>query len=808
MWLLAGCGQTTDSVSGEASETRPSAAATESGNEEIPLYMTDDNAGDPSAQRVSVLEGRSAYDLLSDPWQPPRKATPAALWWNQTAYVEDLLQDPQDMTSSNKFRAVEGKDYYILAVYDSFDEEQEKWTGLYYLNQIDGDTLQTRCHQLYLEEAQENGPYVITSLDIAEGSPILFMARQDPQSRQILEYRAVWFDSEGHVESSLDLLPALREAGLYREDEYFWNNAAKWDSRGYYCVRGAGDEQEYAVLDKEGQLVTIVDPQQDMGEVMVNLYHDSQGRCIWETVSFKDLCNVFWGVQEGEQKKLCESSYQNVGSRYVNAYGDLYYIQNNNLVRWDASTGSCETLYVGGSNAFGECRELLQDSSGAILLFYDDGIRDYLFRIANEDIERIKLTLANYGFMDYYSRGYVSEFCRLHPNIRIDIQDSSWEERENDWARVQTDLAAGNGPDLLIADLAHLAVLQEKGALTELSQVLDQKAREQIFPGALEAGRIDDGLYGIAYAAAPSTLIVAEEVWGEDTWTWEDMVSLLEQRETAGDPVQYVLNPLAGNTQSGFYLLNYVFLSDLEHCSLLDLEAGKAYFDTEEFCHLLEVCRRYAQKEENGGSSIYSMEDRVAEECEMLKNGEILCYDPDTISGFRWFSMIMASLGEGYNLVGYPTEGDSGNGLYCYGCVAVNSATEYPELAAEFVNYIVSRKAQESSDVPVRRDIYTDRVSEHVDYKRPDGKPIVFLRIAQGAMEIPGKPDGSSYLPEYLEYMESCRTSSDAANPIRDILQEETEAFFAGDKDAQTVAGIIQSRVQLYLNENGSAGMR
>ncbi len=140
--------------------------------------------------------------------------------------------------------------------------------------------------------------------------------------------------------------------------------------------------------------------------------------------------------------------------------------------------------------------------------------------------------------------------------------------------------------------------------------------------------------------------------------------------------------------------------------------------------------------------------------------------------------------------------------MNCYEGIAICADTEHAELAAEFLNYIVSRRCQEKADYPVRRDTFTERISEKVEYRRSDAKPIVFLRTPQGAMEIDAKPDGTSYLPEYLTFMDSCRISTGITEPIEEIILEEADAFFAGDKDARTVAGIIQSRVQLYLNEN------
>lgn len=797
---LSGCGPVGESPS----EPQPISSAAANSPEEVPLYMTEDNAGDPTAARVSVLEGREPYDLLTQPWKDHQKAVSAASWWNLTAYREELLQNPQDMSCTAKYRTVEGKDYYVLARYDNYVEEQEKWEHPYFLNHIDGDTLETECHQLYLEELELAGSYSVTSVDVAEGRAVAFIREQDEQTQQITGYYGVWFDQNGHVEDSQDLLPALREARLIQEGGYLWENTAKWDSRGYYCIRGTDDSGQYGIIDASGKLVMVLDPAQGLKEPNIRLYHDSRGRCIWEATSYEDISNVFWCIREEQQVKLYEGAYQYVDGRVMNDYGDLYYVNSENaLVRWDASTGKCENLYLGGGTSFRDYRAFLQNSSGAIVLFYDDGSKEYLFQIANEDVEQVELTLACYhAFPDYMTNTFVGEFNRLHPGVKINLQSpDSWEERDSNWTRIQADLAAGNGPDLLMAPPAQLRILQEKGLLTELSQILDQSTQEQLFTGVLKNGMMDGGLYSVSHTATASTLFISNKLWPEDTWTWEDVVALLEEQEQVGQPVQSILNDPWGNDLTGNYLLCSFFLADMEHCSLLDLEAGKAYFDTEEFCHLLEVCKRYAQTSSLGNYLNMNVEAGAARK--RLKEGEILCYKPLMSSGdFRWFSEDMAGLGEEYHLVGYPTECGNGNFLRCYDGIAICADTEHGDLAAEFINYIVSRGCQERTDNPVRRDTFTERISEHSDYRRTDGKSIVFLRVPEGAMEIDGKPDGTSYLPEYLALRDRCWISTGVTDPIEEIILEEADAFFAGDKDARTVANIIQSRVQLYLNEN------
>lgn len=808
--MCTGCGQDDGGQSENGrTETESVGGVTENSSDEIPLHMTADNSGDPTAERVPVLEGREPYDLLASPWQGIQAEEVAPVWWNQTAYRENLLQDPPDMTSTAKYRAVKDGAYYILATYDNIRAEEDGVEILYYLNRIDGDTLETECHRLYLEEMGLSYPFEVVSLDVAEDKPVVFGCGWDEESHRLTGYYGVWLDQEGHVESSLELLPALEEAGLVQEGGYPRRGAAKWDSRGYYCVEGADMSGRYAVIDPEGMLEMVLDPAKGLEDPNVCLYHDNQGRCIWEAASYKDLCNMFWCMDGGQQVKLYEGIHQNVGDRFINAYGDLYCVDEKNaLVRWDASTGRCENLYLGVGASFKGYCALLQNSSGAIVLFYDDGFRDYLFQIANEEVDYVELTLACYSpYGETYTDTFVQEFNRTHEGVQINMQlADSPEEGDSYWARVQADLVAGHGPDLLLADREQMKILQEKGLLAELSEVVAQDVQQQIFPGVLENGMMGGGLYSISHTATTRgyVLFASKELCPTGTWTWEEVVALLEEQEQAGQPVRTVVNERSRRYLStASDLLCDFFLADLEHCSLLDLENGKAYFDTEEFCHLLEVCKRYTPTENPLSEVPYTTEnDQAAIAKGQLLEKETLCFWSSFWPGnFPSFSDDMADLGEDYHVVGFPTDGGSGRFIICYDGIAINAFSQHREVAAEFVNYILSRECQEE-DYSVRRDICLERLEEPHDSYKLYGKPTVLWRKNGGVARVIAKPDGTSYLPEYLAMLDSCVPWSRAMRPIKNIIEEEVEAYFSGNKDARSVAGIIQSRVQLYLDEN------
>lgn len=805
--ILTSCGQNADSRT--ETESYGGAAENSSASGEVPSYMTADNSGDPTAERVPVLEGREPYDLFAQPWKGFREEVAAPVWWNQTVYRENLIQDPPDMTGTEKYRAVEDGAYYILALYDNIRGEEEGIEVLYYLNRIDGDTLETECHRLYPEEMGLSNPFQVLSLDVAQGKPVVFGYEQDVESQQLLGYYAVWFDQEGHVESSRNLLPALQEAGLVQEDGWLRKASSKWDSRGYYCVPGIEKRERYAVIGSEGMLAMVLDPTEGLENRFVCLYHDGQGRCIWEVGEVAgENDHVIWCMDEGKQVKLYDGGHPYDGERIMNTYGDVYYVNERNaLVRWDVSAGRCENLYLGGGAAFKGYCALLQNSRGAIVLFYDDGYRDYLFEIANEDVEQVELTLASYRDIDMYTNMLVQEFNRTHEGVQINLRGLTVGRRESNWTRVQADLVAGHGPDLLMADRTQLETLQKNDLLKELSQIVDQEVQDQIFRGVLEYGMMNGGLYSISHSAVAGsyTLIASKELCPKGTWTWEEVVDLLEEREQAGRPVRSIINE--ANTYSvltGNFLLCDFFLADLDHCSFLDVENGRACFDTEEFCHLLEVCRRYAQTENSLSQETDTtvVDEQATAVRQWLKDEEILCYQSvwGGLYDFSAFSEDMADLGEDYHVVGYPTEGGNGRFMRCYDGIAINAFSPHGDLAAEFVNYVIDRESQEKVEYPVRKDICTERLNNKCETLH--GQLFMGWKFNDTYRYVNVKPDGTSYMPEYLALMDNCAAWPNGDNPIQDIIWEEAGAFFSGNKDARSVANIIQSRVQLYLDEN------
>ena len=88
---------------------------------------------------------------------------------------------------------------------------------------------------------------------------------------------------------------------------------------------------------------------------------------------------------------------------------------------------------------------------------------------------------------------------------------------------------------------------------------------------------------------------------------------------------------------------------------------------------------------------------------------------------------------------------------------------------------------------------YTDengnRVEDHV-----------VMNIGGENIELPRISD--TEVDQLYAYLKTLNTEAYYDSSIENIIVEEAAAFFAGQKSAKDVAGVIQSRVQIYINEN------
>ena len=422
----------------------------------------------------------------------------------------------------------------------------------------------------------------------------------------------------------------------------------------------------------------------------------------------------------------------------------------------------------------------------------------------HEDMEREDIHLISID--PYYGPGDVFDLAALwsvsSDSYHIKTETAELMSQEMDALRDRTmaELAAGQGPEIMFVSEDDLHILAEKGALMDISELISGEIREQILPGVLQLGTIDDVWVGVPYVADYRTMMVSDALWPGDRWKVSDMLDLAESRDSWGEWILSEISlydrvvglPLVPPDSSRLFEIG--FFQSLGDSPFMDMENGISYFNSEEFIRVMEFCKEYGY---TGNAT--ANRDSVAE---MLGEGRTIAQFVDLYTGIIDFSREMASHGN-CHMVGFPNESGRGNYVYTDGYFVVNAGADHIEGIKEFLAYLFSFDVQRTSISPIRKDVLRGRVAPNPQ----DGEPAILYDPTDKDNpyvygHLDNKPDGTSYLEEFMDFAESCEPVPYCPTAITEIVQEELGAYFDGNKSAKDTADIIHRRVQLYFDEH------
>ena len=131
--------------------------------------------------------------------------------------------------------------------------------------------------------------------------------------------------------------------------------------------------------------------------------------------------------------------------------------------------------------------------------------------------------------------------------------------------------------------------------------------------------------------------------------------------------------------------------------------------------------------------------------------------------------------------------------LWLYG---VNAQTEHWEEVVDFLRYMYSKEFQsQNPGYLLRKDVLRENMIPGAEGEKYE------MYTLTGDM-VPLKRDGSSYIEDYIAFMDSCRAETRNTEDIENIIREETGAYFLNIQNLDNTVRTIQNRVQLFLDEN------
>lgn len=619
-------------------------------------------------------------------------------------------------------------------------------------------------------------------------------------------YYLVKYNEEGEEMFSVLLndLPQIKELA---SDNWFYAGDIVLMKDGVY-VSGMGN---YFQFDMDGNFVKILTAADGNSYESTTLYPLENGKvaCLAYEEDGYYACYVDLDTGVFSKKtKLPGSSWEY--SVYPGIGYDLYLVNSYGVFGYNVGDEDRTQLmdYVDSDLGIYSVYNVLPINEKEFWGTYDD-METYTTQIGRftkvepEDVKDKKTIVLACTGLDWNMRTNVVKFNKSNEEYRITIQDySSLYDSDSDYMaginRLNADIVSGKVPDILVAssDMPIDSYIA-KGLFEDLKPYISNDKELDInnfMPNIIDAYSVDGKLYRLVPSYLISTILAKTSDVGEERgWTVQEVNELMASKPEGTQLLNYVDR----NTM----LINCMSMAGSQ---FIDRETGKCNFNSEGFIEMLEFLKQFPEEVD---SAVYT--DNYWEHYDSLwREGKVVA-QLYTVSNFRDFNYVAkGSFGEPVTMIGFPSSNEDGSAIVASLQLAMSSKSTNKEGAWEFLRYFLTDEYQDEinygfplsikrldalAQEAVKKSTYIDENGNEVetdDYYYMDGVELIIEPMTEEEAE------------RFKENLYSFTQIYNYDENLIQIIQEETAAYFNGQKNVGDVAGIIQSRAQIYVNEN------
>lgn len=352
--------------------------------------------------------------------------------------------------------------------------------------------------------------------------------------------------------------------------------------------------------------------------------------------------------------------------------------------------------------------------------------------------------------------------------------------------RIQMEIAAGRGPDILGHDMVlDVENSVENGYLICMDDIFAD--RSLYLEAALEASEVNGKLYGVPYDCTFDVVAYSGADVGDNTsWTLEDFMYAVENSDAE----------ILQENMDGIDIIRKYVLYDNSNTEFIDWENGKSYLTEESFIDILEFAREYADE---GQDNEKAFAQTVPFFTSLSRIKEVYAYfDGDAVC------------------LGYPRE--EGYGIYISTrSLYLNAGSACPDGAKEFLAFIISEEEQiKYATYDITEQMRDEGVSSLAGHNVQF--PILWTafdalidaELKKDAENVIHTDAGTLYidllytedmLEQFVFILEHSEPDNHNVDIISNMIYEELAPYFAGEISAEDAAEKLDNRVQLYLNE-------
>ncbi len=414
--------------------------------------------------------------------------------------------------------------------------------------------------------------------------------------------------------------------------------------------------------------------------------------------------------------------------------------------------------------------------------------------------DKTVLVLAGY-YVPQEVKSRVVQFNKTNPKYKIVIKEyyiyDTMEDGMAGYNKLNMDILERGLPDILIVDSYFpVSGYISKGLLADIDELIaadEELSKTEFMDNVFDAYRVNGKLYYVTPSFSVKTLVGKSSLVGERTsWTMQEMMELM----TSMPEGTQLMGEL---TRSNFIQMM------IQYCGndFVDVEAGKCNFNSDNFIAMLEYAGTLPV---DINWSEYGEDYWVKQDSQYRENRTLLA--ECNVSNVRYVNdYINGYFGEEISYIGFPSDVGNGAVVEAGEQYVISAKSEHIDGAWEFVRYYLTEEYQkEVLMLPVNKDVFLERAMEATKnpytIDRNGNKTEYEYKLSIGGESVVLPNMSEEQVSEFVEFVESIDRCVYYDEAIEAIINEEVASFLANQKSATEVAGVIQSRVEIYVNEN------
>lgn len=547
-----------------------------------------------------------------------------------------------------------------------------------------------------------------------------------------------------------------------------------------------------------------------------------------------NLCYVTWGSNGSVVKKIDSDTMavsddvieiDNEKFDYVNRIytgtGDYeFYVSNSSSLYGLKADGTLdEVINWFDSDLNGDYIQALFPVDNGEFVMYERNWQTNtkgFYRLTKRDaseMENVQVITMVMQYQDSNITERVNQFNKSNDKYRIKMEDYSnyyeWDEEKgvslnSPEKQLQMDIAAGKSFDIVYMNGSSTLFtnLGKKGALVDIYELMGKNgtvAKDDIVPNVLTAGEIDGKLVSLSPSFSVNTFVAKKKFCDKENWTFDDMIETCNKMPDDMKLLKYTFSK------------SDLFMQFVAMGGFVDYENAKCSFDSEECVKLLEFCNSLEVMEQPDYENMtqddwekYYNENELA-----IRNDKVLLDDMSLYDIREYARTKYGIFNEDMCFVGIPSADGNGVIMSCDNSFAVMANSSNKDAAWEFISQFFTEDYQTGDrmyNMPSLKSALTKKLDEAMEkpyWTDENGKKQEYedtYYIAGENINIP------CLTKEERDELEAMILSAKAKGlsyneDIYNIVGEEAEAYFNGERSAKETLDLIQSRCSIILSE-------